>query len=86
MHCSMLKKLLQSWKAKQNFEYTCLSDPDQKLIKALGGEYSCLVCPARSESFYLGSKTAKSVIRSHFVVEAGGKLLLASVGVKPDAS
>jgi len=62
-------KPLATWKAKQNFQYTLLSDPKQSLIKALGG-----------------SKTAKTVNRSHWVVEKGGKLLLASIGVKPAES
>ena len=60
---------MQTWKTKQNFGYTLLSDPKQVLIKALGG-----------------SKTVKTVTRSHFVVEKGGKLLLASIGVKPAES
>jgi len=62
-------KPLATWKTKQNFGYTLLSDPKQVLIKALGG-----------------SKTVKTVTRSHFVVEKGGKLLLASIGVKPAES
>jgi peroxiredoxin Q/BCP len=63
-------KVLTNWKKSKELSYNLLSDPSQALIKVLGG-----------------SQGAKKVQRSHFILEKGtGKLLLASLGVKPAES
>jgi len=58
------------WKTAQSLPYPLLSDPKHALIKLLGASAA-------------GHKTK----RSHFVFEKGsGKLILKSLGVKPDDS
>ncbi|KZO90784.1 AhpC-TSA-domain-containing protein [Calocera viscosa TUFC12733] len=58
------------WKSGQKLPYPLLSDPSHALIKALGASSP-------------GNKTK----RSHFIFEKGsGKLVLKSLGVKPEES
>ena len=64
---------LARWREKQNFPYDLLSDPDHKVL----GKYG-----AWGEKKMYG-RTYEGVIRSHFVIDAGGKLVDQHVKVSP---
>jgi peroxiredoxin Q/BCP len=67
---------LAKWKAKQNLPYPLLSDPDHVVAKAYGvwGE----------KSMY--GKKYMGITRSHFVIDAEGKLEDIQVKVSPKDS
>ena len=69
-------KKLSNWKAKESLPYDLLSDPDHKLLDALG---------AWGEKSMYGKKYM-GVIRSHFVIDEEGKVLDAQIKISPAKS
>jgi len=67
---------LARWREKQNFPYDLLSDPDHKVLAKYG---------AWGEKKMYG-RTYEGVIRSHFVIDADGKLADQHVKVSPKDS
>ncbi len=69
-------KALAKWRAKESLPYILLSDPDHRLADAFGvwGE----------KSMY--GKKYMGIIRSHFVVDAEGKIEAAEVKISPKDS
>lgn len=67
---------LAKWKAKENLPYTLLSDPDHVVAEAYG---------VWGEKKMYGN-TYMGIIRSHFVVDAEGKLADVQVKVSPQDS
>ena len=66
-------KALKKWQAKEKFGYDLLSDPEHKLLEALG---------AWGEKSMYGKKYM-GVIRSHWVIGEDGTILDAQVKVSP---
>jgi thioredoxin-dependent peroxiredoxin len=71
-----LPKELAKWKAAQNFPYPLLSDPDHATAEAYGvwGE----------KKMY--GRSYEGIIRSHFFIDAEGKLADVQVKVSPEQS
>jgi peroxiredoxin Q/BCP len=69
-------KDLADWKASIQLPYALLSDPDHKVAEAYG---------AWGEKKNYG-RTYTGIIRSHFVVDAEGKLEDVQVNVRPETS
>jgi thioredoxin-dependent peroxiredoxin len=69
-------KTLSNWREKENLPYNLLSDPDHKVAEQYGvwGE----------KKMY--GKTYEGVIRSHFVINAGGQLEDVQYSVSPQQS
>ncbi len=67
---------LAKWKAKENLPYTLLSDPDHAVAEAYG---------VWGEKKMYGN-TFMGIIRSHFVVDAEGKLADMQVKISPKDS
>ncbi|MCE7947164.1 MAG: thioredoxin-dependent thiol peroxidase [Chloroflexi bacterium CFX4] len=69
-------KALAKWRAKESLPYILLSDPEHRLADAFGvwGE----------KSMY--GKKYMGIIRSHFVVDAEGKIAAAEVKISPKDS
>ncbi len=67
---------LARWKAKEGFPFDFLSDPEHKLLEALG---------AWGEKSMYGKKYM-GVIRSHWFVDEEGRILDAQVKVSPGDS
>jgi thioredoxin-dependent peroxiredoxin len=67
---------LAQWREKINLPYTLLSDPDHQVAEAYG---------VWGEKSMYGRKYT-GIIRSHFVVDAEGKVEDAQVNVSPEAS
>ena len=69
-------KALAKWRMKESLPYILLSDPDHRLADAFGvwGE----------KSMY--GKKYMGIIRSHFVVDAEGKVEVAEVKISPKDS
>ncbi len=69
-------KALAKWRAKESLPYILLSDPDHRLADAFGvwGE----------KSMY--GKKYMGIIRSHFVVNAEGKIEAAEIKISPKDS
>lgn len=72
------------WKTKRELKYSLLSDPDSSLLKALGATTDKKV---RHSLFQVSLLLLDTVCwcdqRCHWVIEKGGKLLEAKIGVKP---
>ena len=67
---------LARWREKQNFPYDLLSDPDHEVLAKYG---------AWGEKKMYG-RTYEGVIRSHFVIDAAGKLVDQHIKVSPKDS
>ena len=67
---------LKRWQEKEGFGYDLLSDPDHELLEALG---------AWGEKSMYGKKYM-GVIRSHWVIDAEGRIEDAQVKVSPAKS
>ncbi len=67
---------LDRWRQKEGLTYDLLSDPDHKLLEALG---------AWGEKSMYGKKYM-GVIRSHWVIDAEGRIEEAQVKVSPAKS
>ena len=67
---------LKRWQEKEGFGYDLLSDPDHQLLEALG---------AWGEKSMYGKKYM-GVIRSHWVIDAEGRIEDAQVKVSPAKS
>ena len=67
---------LAKWKAKEQFPYDLLSDPEHEVLEAYG---------AWGEKSMYG-KTYEGVIRSHFIIDEEGKIADAQVKVSPAKS
>jgi peroxiredoxin Q/BCP len=67
---------LAKWKTKQNFPFTLLSDSDHQVANAYG---------AWGEKKSYG-RTYEGIIRSHFVIDAEGKLEDIQINVRPETS
>jgi len=69
-------KALAKWKSAEALPYDLLSDPDHAVLEAWGawGERS------------MYGKTYMGVIRSHWVIDAEGRLLDAQLGISPKDS
>ncbi len=67
---------LAKWKAKEKLPYTLLSDPDHAVAEAYGvwGE----------KKMY--GKSYMGIVRSHFIIDAEGKVADAQVKVSPQES
>lgn len=86
-------KALTSWKTSKELPYRLLSDPEQKLIRPLGGmnpsslaRFSLAPKPKLTVTTHSGAKTTKTVQRSHYVIAKGGKLLLSSAASPKDSA
>lgn len=69
-------EVLARWKAKEGFPFDFLSDPEHKLLDALG---------AWGEKSMYGKKYM-GVIRSHWLIDAEGRIVDAQVKVSPAES
>lgn len=69
-------KALAKWRQKMGFQYKLLSDPDHAVADAYN---------VWGEKSFMG-KRYQGIIRSHFVVDADGKIADVQVDVKPDDS
>ena len=67
---------LAKWRASINLPYALLSDPDHEVAESYG---------AWGEKKMYG-RTYTGIIRSHFVVDAEGKLEDVQINVRPDTS
>jgi peroxiredoxin Q/BCP len=67
---------LAAWRASINLPYALLSDPDHEVAEAYG---------AWGEKNMYG-RTHTGIIRSHFVVDAEGKLEDVQINVRPETS
>ena len=67
---------LERWREKEGFGYDLLSDPDHELLEALG---------AWGEKSMYGKKYM-GVIRSHWIIDAEGRIEDAQVKVSPAKS
>lgn len=69
-------KDLAKWKAAESLPYTLLSDPDHEIIEAYG---------AWGEKSMYG-KTYMGTIRSHYILDAEGKVEDAQINISPAKS
>jgi peroxiredoxin Q/BCP len=67
---------LANWKAAISLPYALLSDPDHKVAESYG---------AWGEKNMYG-RTYTGIIRSHFVIDAEGKLEDVQINVRPESS
>jgi peroxiredoxin Q/BCP len=67
---------LVKWKAKQNFQYDLLSDPDHKVLEGWG---------AWGEKTSFGNTTI-GVIRSHWVIDENGVVIDEQIKISPEQS
>lgn len=67
---------LTKWRAKQNFQYDLLSDPDHQVLEAWG---------AWGEKTNFG-KTTMGVIRSHWVIDENGVVIDEQINISPENS
>jgi len=67
---------LRKWIAKENFQYTLLSDPDHQVLEAWGAW-------GQKSSF---GKTYDGVIRSHWVIDEEGVVLDERIKISPEDS
>lgn len=70
----------QNWKTSKKFQYSLLSDPSRVLLKQLGATEA-----KKCVSILCSLMEADQLLhrRCHWVIEKGGKLLEAKIGVKP---
>ncbi len=68
--------VLKKWREKKGFPYTLLSDPDHGVLEAWG---------AWGEKSMYGRKYM-GVVRSHWVIDADGRVLEESIKVSPAKS
>ena len=67
---------LHNWRTKENFPYTLLSDPEHAVAELYG---------AWGEKKMYG-KTYEGIIRSHFVIDADGRLEDVQYKISPQKS